>query len=65
MDALVVSRVAPLLGRRKFDVIRDFVARLPTGIASIWLGVPEEDRERITGSIFPLVSGHNGFTDCG
>ena len=63
MDALVESKFAPLRARGKFDVIGDFVQRLPTGIAAIWLGVPDADRERITDWIFPLVSGRGVVRD--
>lgn len=63
MNALVESKLAPLLARGAFDVIGDFVQRLPTGIAALWLGVPDEDRERITDWIFPLVSGRGVVRD--
>ena len=63
MDSLVESKIAPLRARGEFDVIGDFVQRLPTGIAAIWLGVPDEDRERITDWIFPLVSGRGVVRD--
>lgn len=63
MDALVESKFAPLLTRGEFDVIGDFIQRLPTGIAAMWLGVPEADRERITDWIFPLVSGRGVVRD--
>ena len=63
MDALVEGKFAPLRARGKFDVIGDFIQRLPTGIAALWLGVPEADRERITDWIFPLVSGRGVVRD--
>ena len=63
MNALVESKLAPLLARGAFDVIGDFVQRLPTGIAALWLGVTDEDRERITDWIFPLVSGRGVVRD--
>lgn len=63
MDDLVESNFAPLVSRGTFDVIGDFIRRLPTGIAAMWLGVPEEDRERITDWIFPLVSGRGVVRD--
>ena len=63
MDALVEGKIASLQVRGEFDVIGDFVQRLPTGIAALWLGVPAADRERITDWIFPLVSGRGVVRD--
>ena len=42
IDALVEKKLAPLTARGKFDLIGDFLATLPTRVAAIWLGVPEE-----------------------
>ena len=62
-DTLVEQKFAPLLARGKFDVIGDFVLTLPTSVAAAWLGVPDEERERVTAWIFPLVSGRGVARD--
>jgi len=63
MDAVVERRITPLLQRGRCDVVGDYIQRLPTGIAALWLGVPEEERERVTDWIFPLVSGRGVVRD--
>src|SRR5215469_7731514 len=63
IDMLVEQKLAPLLSRGHFDAIGDFLLTLPTEVAAAWLGVPEEDRERITFLIFPLVSGRGVTRD--
>ncbi len=63
IDAVVEEKLAPLLSREEFDLINDFLILLPTMVASIWLGVPEADRDRIAPYIFPLVSGRGVARD--
>jgi cytochrome P450 len=62
-DALVAQKITDLLPRGKFDVLADLVHSLPTTVAAAWLGVPDEDRERVTARIFPLVSGRGVARD--
>ncbi len=63
VDSFVESKLTPLLARDQFDLVGDFVGRLPTGIAAMWLGVPEAEREEIVDWIFPLVSGRGVVRD--
>ena len=41
---IAVSYLDPLVGRSRFDVVREFTARLPMDVISTMLGVPEGDR---------------------
>lgn len=41
---IAVSYLEPLVGRPRFDVVREFTARLPMDVISTMLGVPESDR---------------------
>ena len=39
-----------LVGRPRFDVVREFTARLPMDVISTILGIPEADRARCSAS---------------
>lgn len=41
---IATSYLDPLVGRSRFDVVREFTARLPMDVISTMLGVPESDR---------------------
>ncbi len=41
---IAISYLDPLVGRPRFDVVREFTARLPMDVISTMLGVPEGDR---------------------
>ena len=38
-----------LVGRPRFDVVREFTAKLPMDVISSLLGIPNEDRDRVRG----------------
>ena len=38
-----------LLGRPRFDVVKEFTAKLPMDVISALLGIPPEDRDRVRG----------------
>ncbi len=57
VEAHIERRLAPWRQRGSMDVVQDFARTYPTEVASLWLGVPEEDRPRIVEWIFPLVAG--------
>jgi len=44
---IAVSHLDALVGRDRFDVVRDFTARLPMDVISAMLGIPEADRRRV------------------
>jgi cytochrome P450 len=41
---IAVSYLDPLVGRDRFDVVKEFTARLPMDVISAMLGIPETDR---------------------
>ncbi len=41
---IAVSYLDPLVGRERFDVVKEFTARLPMDVISTLLGIPEADR---------------------
>jgi cytochrome P450 len=63
IDLVVEQKLAPLRSRGEFDVIGDFLLTLPTLVASAWVGVPKQDRSRISDWIFPLVAGRGVARD--
>jgi len=42
---IAVGYLEPLVGRSRFDVIKDFTARLPMDVISAMLGIAESDRQ--------------------
>ncbi len=42
---IAISYLEPLVGRSRFDVIKDFTARLPMDVISAMLGIAESDRQ--------------------
>lgn len=57
VEEFIEQRLAPWRGKGSMDVIQDFARTYPTEVASLWLGIPEEDRPRMVEWIFPLVAG--------
>lgn len=45
--ALTAQHLDALLGRPRFDVVREFTARLPMDVISTILGIPEADRAEV------------------
>ncbi len=46
---LACGQLDPLVGRRSFDAVADFTAKLPMDVISTLLGIPAEDRDRVRG----------------
>jgi cytochrome P450 len=44
-----VGYLDPLIGRRRFDAVKEFTAKLPMDVISSMLGIPAEDRDRVRG----------------
>ncbi len=42
--AVAVAHLDALVGRERFDIVRDFTARLPMDVISSLLGIPQSDR---------------------
>jgi cytochrome P450 len=42
--AIAAAYLDPLIGRDRFDVVKEFTARLPMDVISTLLGIPESDR---------------------
>jgi cytochrome P450 len=47
--ALAVGWLDRLVGRSRFDVVREFTAKLPMDVISTLLGIPEADRDLVRG----------------
>ena len=46
---IAVDYLDRLVGRPRFDVVREFTAKLPMDVISTLLGIPKEDRDRVRG----------------
>jgi len=46
---IAVGHLDRLVGRSRFDAVKEFTAKLPMDVISTMLGIPEEDRDRVRG----------------
>ena len=46
---IAARHLDPLVGRLRFDAVKDFTAKLPMDVISSLLGIPAEDRDRVRG----------------
>jgi cytochrome P450 len=44
---LAREHLAPLEGRPRFDIVKDFTAKLPMDVISTMLGIPKQDRDEV------------------
>lgn len=47
--SIASAHLERLVGRRRFDVVKEFTARLPMDVISALLGIPAEDRDAVRG----------------
>jgi len=45
--SLAVEHLDELVGRTRFDAVKDFTAKLPIDVISTLLGIPKEDRDQV------------------
>jgi cytochrome P450 len=47
--AITIDYLDRLVGRPRFDVVREFTAKLPMDVISTLLGIPKQDRDQVRG----------------
>lgn len=49
IQEIAAGHLDALVGRERFDVVKDFTAKLPMDVISAMLGIPSEDRDMVRG----------------